>query len=660
MILNVILILACLGILAYVSKKYVGSLDKVDDFEEDEVDIDLKYLIDEVSLFFSQALKKRYDDENLTREELTKKTKQTAALRAALTKARYGDRNSKRIIKNYIKDLLGQDKYGLANNIDIILPIYKPEKLNEVNDKFAILLYLYNRKFGRYGFSKLMEEFDLSAPYVDEKTKETRYVVTRDMISTIYQMVIIDKESENFEPEEIKFNFNDKLEILAQKIFEKQYGFGPVDLLYETNVDEIDAGVSGIPAGGFTKNNFGTSNVPYSFESIWIMWHGLNIHMECLSFETQEELIRVCDNIYKYDAPYVMSRTEGRVVSTMIDGSRIVVCRPPFAESYSFFLRKFDSAPGAHPADIIKEGNKVIPIVLMKWFIKGQRNIGITGSQGTGKTTMLSAMIRFIDSAFNLRIQELQFELNLRYAYPTRNIETFQETAAISAQEGLNLQKKTNGAVNIVGEVANAIQASHIIQTAMVASLFAMFTHHAKTAVDWVNAIADNLLQIGLYKDKKDAVRATAQVLNIDCHLANIRGHRYIERITEIVPGSDEPYPSKRNASEEELKNLEAKTKEYYERNALMDVAEYFERVTNPSLFTTNQIMHWVPDDETNSTGHFVFDNMPTDRMIEDMKTKFSIGEIKEFERDMEFIKKISNGEDFEGKEEWINSQLSA
>ena len=171
MILNVILILACLGILAYVSKKYVGSLDKVDDFEEDEVDIDLKYLIDEVSLFFSQALKKRYDDENLTREELTKKTKQTAALRAALTKARYGDRNSKRIIKNYIKDLLGQDKYGLANNIDIILPIYKPEKLNEVNDKFAILLYLYNRKFGRFGFSKLMDEFDLSAPYVDEKTK---------------------------------------------------------------------------------------------------------------------------------------------------------------------------------------------------------------------------------------------------------------------------------------------------------------------------------------------------------------------------------------------------------------------------------------------------------------------------------------------------------
>lgn len=656
-ILNLILILVFIGVMLFTSKKYVGSLDKVDDFDEEDIDIDFKFLVDEVSLFFSQALKKRYDDENLTRDELIKKTKQTAALRSALTKARYGERNSKRIIKNYIKDLLGQEKYGLSSNIDVIMPVYKPEKLNEVNDKFEILLYLYNRKFGRNGFAKLMDEFKLTEPMTDEYG-ETRYVVTREAIAAIYDIVVIEKTSEVLSKEDVKLNFNDKLEILAQKIFERQYGFGCVDMLYDTSVDEIDVGVSGIPAGGFTLNTFGNNNVPYSFESVWIVYHGLNIKMECLSFETQEELVRVCDNIYKFDAPYVMSRTEGRVVSTMIDGSRIVVCRPPFAESYSFFLRKFDSAPGVAPSEIIHEGNKVIPIVLMKWFIKGQRNIGITGSQGTGKTTMLKAMIRYIDSAFNLRIQELQFELNLRYAYPNRNIETFQETAAISAQEGLNLQKKTNGSVNIIGEVANAVQASHIIQTAMVASLFAMFTHHAKTAVDWVNAIADNLLQIGLYKDKKDAVRATAQVLNIDCHLTNIRGHRYIERITEVVPASSTPYPSK-NASLKKLKELEDKTNSYAEL-AFMDAMEYFERVTDPTIFTTNQIMHWEADDDENKSGHFVLDNMPTDKMIEDMKTKFSIKEIEEFDRDMEYIKKISNGEDFEGKKEWIELQLSS
>lgn len=652
---NIILIVVILGVLAYVARNYVKALDKEDDqLEEDEqiIDIDWKMLTNDVSDYFSKALKRRFDDENLTRKELAKKTRQAASLRTSLTQSAYGDQNAKRVVKNYIKDLISQEEYDLNGKNKNFFPLYDPKKLNVVNDKFEVVLYFYNKRFGRDGLNHLIDDYELTTPIVDEYN-ETRYAVTREHMDAIYESVILRGESPSLG--EVEITENDRLEIITQKIFEKRFGFGPIDMLYASSIDEIDVGVSGIPDVTFTgSGSVAGKNFPYSYESVWITYHGLNIKLECLSFETVNELVRVCNNVYKYDAPYVMSRSEGRVLASMIDGSRILCVRPPFAESYAFFLRKFDSTPSVVPKNLIKDENKVIPIVLMRYFILGQRNTAITGSQGTGKTTMLKSIIRYIPTSFNLRIQEIQAELNLRYAYPNRNIVAFQETANISAQEGLNIQKKTNGTVNIIGECASAIQASHVIQSAMVASLFALFTHHAKTTTDWVNAIADNLLQIGLYKDKNDAIRATANVLNIDIHLTTEKGYRHIERITEVVPSSAVPYPSERELADKTQQYIDS----HMEGKAFIDAPEYFKRVTDPELFTTNQIMHWEPI-EGQQKGIFVLDNFPTERTLQEMESKMTDDEAKDFRIDMEMIQRVSNGEKPEGYDKWIEKVLS-
>jgi len=68
---------------------------------------------------------------------------------------------------------------------------------------------------------------------------------------------------------------------------------------------------------------------------------------------------------------------------------------------------------------------------------------------------MLMAMIESIYETMNLRIQETAFELHLRKIYPTRNILSFRETDTISGQEGLDVQKKTDGSVNIVRRSCN-------------------------------------------------------------------------------------------------------------------------------------------------------------------------------------------------------------
>ena len=76
-------------------------------------------------------------------------------------------------------------------------------------------------------------------------------------------------------------------------------------------------------------------------------------------------------------------------------------------------------------------------------------------SKVAGKTTMLMAMIENIYETMNIRVQETAFELHLRKIYPTRNILSFRETETVSGQEGLDVQKKTDGSVNIIRRGCN-------------------------------------------------------------------------------------------------------------------------------------------------------------------------------------------------------------
>lgn len=251
-----------------------------------------------------------------------------------------------------------------------------------------------------------------------------------------------------------------------------------------------------------------------------------------------------------------------------------------------FFVRKFDSVKKANPEELIVDENNDLAIGLMKWLVKGCRVTAVTGSQGTGKTTLLMSIIRFINPAFTLRIQETAFELNLRKIYPFRNILTFRETSTISGQEGLDLQKKTDGTVNILGEVATAPVASWMIQMAQVASLFTIFTHHAKTTENLVFALRNNLLQTGAFSNEKVAEQQVADVVNFDIHLnKSVSGHRYIERITEIIP-TDQfvKYPDLYQSVENHEQKIEL---------FLDTMKEFFIRMTDRKTFETRDIIRY-------------------------------------------------------------------
>lgn len=614
--INLIIIVIILCGVAYYGYKYYMSLSDVrdDDYFLDDY-TDLNTLKDKISREFAGMLKDNFREKNMSKKQLEMKQKSKAALRKSLKEAAYGNASAKRNIKLYIKNMLLDPDMNLGideESIDSVIPFGKHDELKS-QDKFEILLYIaYNlmkdengQPYKQNGFARIIKDYRLTDPII--VNGERMYDFNNERLDYVFEDVI-----KNYE-----LTFNDKLEILSQRIFEMYKGFGVADMLFDTGIDEVDAGLSGVPKDGYEITT-SAKNLTYTYQSIWIMVGGIKLRMSCLSFGSQEELVRVTNNIYKYGANKVLSRKTGYVVSTMKNGSRIVTFRPPFGNTYGFLARKFDSTPSIAPEDLIKGNNAIIALTLIKWLIKGQRNIGITGAQGTGKSTMLKSLIRYIDPSFSLRIQEISAELNLNYAYPYRNIISFQETESIKSQEGLNFQKKTSGDVNIIGEVAEAAQANFVVQTAMVASLFAMFTHHAKTAYDFVMAIANNLLdpECGIYREKKEAVEMAAKILNIDIHLENRKGHRYLERITEIIPIQEMEYPSDIDPN----KKHEA------------DELEYFKRQTDRKMFEERDLVRYV-------NGEFVLVHLPSKAMVEDIKKKLTLEEEKEFIEDLKMIR---------------------
>ena len=80
-----------------------------------------------------------------------------------------------------------------------------------------------------------------------------------------------------------------------------------------------------------------------------------------------------------------------------------------------------------------------------------------------------------------------------------------------------------------------------MIQMAMTASLFTMFTHHAVSTESLVLSLRNSLLECGQFQNERIAEEQVVRVLDFDIHLnKDINGHRYIERITEIIPESKE------------------------------------------------------------------------------------------------------------------------
>ncbi len=230
---------------------------------------------------------------------------------------------------------------------------------------------------------------------------------------------------------------------------------------------------------------------------------------------------------------------------------------------------------------------------------------------------MLMAMIENIYETMNLRITETAFELHLRKIYPTRNILSMRETETVSGQDCLDVQKKTDGSVNIIGEVATDPVASWMIQSAQVASKFTLFTHHAKTFPDLVTALRNSMLRAGVFKDERTAEEQVVQVLNFDIHLVkDFRGRRYIERITECIPVEDK---NEYTFDHRKQKTLEGKMDKFMDNATI-----FFTKSTNRELYKYRNILEY-------QDGKYVLTNPISETNIREMRNNMDDSDLDGF-----------------------------
>ena len=382
-ITNILLILVVLGI-AIFAVYYLLKKKKTEEVE-DAINIDDKtYTLDVMKAFIKRRLdeitKVNLYDIGLSEEELKRRKNKKYELKKALKGCTYGDVNDKKYVKELIYDLLAQE-YGVdETNISKAIPFDVPSLLT-AQDKFDILIYVYKKEFGYEALSELIKKYNLDVlKYVEGEAKPS-YVITEQEINDIY------------EKENITLSFSDKLSVVVQRIYQHYKGYSSIDEIRDMNIDGVSGGVSGLPESFLSQvaqtdgdylSQIAEHKVPRACDSIWIMFRGKSIRLAFLSFGTEAELKRVCQNIYKYNNPGQLSDTNGYKINEMKDGSRVVVVRPSMSETWAFFVRKFDVQRAALE-QIVHGPGKEEAIELLKYLVKGARIISLTGEQGCRK-----------------------------------------------------------------------------------------------------------------------------------------------------------------------------------------------------------------------------------------------------------------------------------
>ncbi len=570
-----------------------------------------------------EFIKKQFDeitrmnlyDLALSEEEFERRKNIKYELKKALKGAGYADQSDKKYVKTLMFDLL-RNNYNVNNhNINYAINFSDFEDLTS-QDKFEILMHIYKKEFKQEALTQIITKYGLDFPKYEFDSQVPSYVITAKEIDEIFAK----------EVSEDLLTFDDKLEIVVQRIYQGYKGYSVVDDIRDMNIDGVSGGVSGIPPSFLDQisgmdeymDQMNGRKIPMSYDSVWIFFRGKATYLSFLSFGSEAELKRVCQNIYKYNNPGQLSESVGYKVNEMKDGSRIVVLRPNFSESWAFFVRKFAPPTLISAEQLLVHKNKENVIELLKYLIRGARVTSITGEQGCGKTTLLMAIMKYLYPTITIRVQEMAFELHLRKIYPYHNILSLRETDTISGQQGLDVQKKTDGGVNILGEVATDPVAAWMIQMAQVASKFTLFTHHAKTFPNLITALRNSLLKIGMFNNEDVAEVQVVQVINFDIHLVRgVDGTRYIERITECIPL--EPTFHYNNDYRKE-KSLEGKLDKFMD-----NAVEYFEHVTKTSNYTYKNIVEF-------RDGEYVFANPLSETNIKAMRSNMSPEDVKEFD----------------------------
>ena len=569
-------------------------------------------VVDGVKGYMAELLGEITADVDATEKEIDRLYARKAKLDTALKLSRFGVAGAKQTIKDQIKQFIKDNLY--SQEVDNILGLGDNQYPAD-HVIFEILLQWYGVKYGKDAMSHIIHEngFD-KEKYIGNK--KCYYISTKEMHRV-------------YEENNIKLSENDKITLLATLVFQLYCGFGILDTLRDMNIDGINIGTSGHIMNINTEGSGAQdTEATESARGCWLYFEGKYIHLRFMNFTSEDEIKRIVTMLVRYGSKGTLTEKRGYMVTTMADKSRLLAIRPGLGEYWCAFIRKFTLKNVTVQSLIDKEFVKNAQIVLgiIKYLMLGQMTTIVSGRQGSGKTTLMSAMIEHVDRRHNIRVIEMAPELYLRELYPDRNIYSAQETAYVSAEEIQAALKKSDSALSLVGEIANAILAARFIEMTMVASLFGLASHHAVTTRALVLSLRNALVDSGAFSNMETAEAQVLECLKFNIHLDyTAAGTRYVDYIEEIVPYDKREYECDidKIPEQEDYDDLES-YKVALQKHALkLKEAElklnkeYYGRRTDREDFKVRRILHY--DLATNT---YVADQLPTFARIEEIKAK--------------------------------------
>lgn len=524
--------------------------------------------------------------EDMSEEDLKRARQICAQTKAAVKAAPNGERDAKLYVKGII---YGWVMNNLSMNKVREFLGFTADTEPDAGTMFEIILMKYQQEHGLKAFQEwvLEHNFNRPRPAVGMTRKgAVSYYVTKADLENAYH--------------EANFKLSDKelVDVLVTKLYENCMGWGPIDTLVEMDINGYNIGVSGSLMGATDQNNEANKeSISTATNSFWVYFKSNYIHLQFIEFGTEEEIRRIAQLLVRYRSPGPLTTANGFRVNTMHDKSRILVVRPESGECWGVFVRKFSLDIKTPEEMIIKEGmtDAEITAKFVEYLMIGKVTTAVTGRQGSGKTTLMKAIMAYLPPEWNLRVLEMAPELYLRELFPHREVYSAQETDMVSMEALQDAFKKSDATVTIVGEVATDVVAARMIQLAMTGSEMTIFSHHANTAKDLVLTVRNSLVNACGFSNMQTAEKQVTDVLKINIHLGFEEGKRFIKRITEIHQNEEGvPYPEYDPTDP---------AKSMYELQR-----EYYHRQTDRVSFTTHDLLYYDIRTDTYKIGERMSD----------------------------------------------------
>lgn len=451
-----------------------------------------------------------------------------ARLRQAARTACFQNIGEREYLKSYIREILISRLHITPANICRVIPFDRTADMS-ARDMFEYMYSMYSERYGRHAMKRMFRDMGWDKKHASGD--RTAYIDEEDVFDA-YTMC------------QYPGDYNDRLNTVVERCYSQMYGHDCADILIsDMSVDGVSGGT-----GGRTRSEYdfmeelqcgGDSGLTESMNTdvVFVVLDGKLFRMKFLSFGSVERLSRVVKNIVRCNAKEVLSVKNPVVCGTLADNSRVVAARPPVSDGWSFYVRKFAGTRAKDLPQLIIHDNAEPVIALLRMIPGAELNFVVSGNTGGGKTTLVKALVRYIDPGYCIRVVETGFELGINNLYPERNIHVLQERGDFSIYDAITATKKMDTDVILIGEINEPGLAGAYIQVAQSGSRMAITTLHHETTQSLIEYMRNALVSECRMNDIRVAEQQVVEVLDLDIHMVHdTAGNHYIERITEILP----------------------------------------------------------------------------------------------------------------------------